>query len=197
MTKGVQKTTGQKLAELAPFFIGETRVSDIAFWIFQIDELVGHIHVTAHNHRLFFLQGDKIGAERVLKFHTELDARKLPLRIGGIHSNQIKIREFRGDDPALPVKGFVPDPKGHRLRLFSGKESRTGVSLLDYGRIPVFVIAGKFEIRLFLLHLRLLQADHIRSFRLQKFGEPLSHTGPQAIYIPGHQLHGNRLQTYE
>ena len=188
VAEAVHKAAGQQLGELAPLLVGVARVADVGPVVFQVDGPVGHIHVPADDDGLFLPQGSEVLPEGVLKGHAVLDAGQVPLGVGGVHRHQEKLLILRGDDTALPVELLPADAVGDREGLPLGEDGRAGIALAGGGGVPILVVAGELEIRLLPLHFRLLQAEDVGAFRLQKLGEALAHAGPQAVYIPRGQL---------
>ena len=145
------------------------------------------VHVAADDDRLFLVQLLEVRAERVLERHAEIDAHELALGVRRIDRDEVELRVFRADHAALGVDLRKADPVRNRERLRFREHGRARVPLL-FGGEPVFRIARKVEIRLLLLHFRLLQADDVRVLRLQEVGKPLRHAGPKAVYVPRNQL---------
>ena len=47
--ESIRKTGGKELRHFSALLVAESRVAAVRFWIFQIDLLVGNVHITADN----------------------------------------------------------------------------------------------------------------------------------------------------
>ena len=63
----------------------------IGFWIFQVDLLMCHVHISTADHRLFLLKSQKICQEILFPLHTIFQTSQLTLGIRGIYRNKIKV----------------------------------------------------------------------------------------------------------
>ena len=59
------------------------------------------------------------------------------------------------------------------------------------GGVEKAVVAFQIEHRLLRLQLRLLQAEAVCVYLMEKVLKTLLNTGSQAVYVPGNQSHGN------
>ena len=65
-----------------------------------------HVQVTTHNDRFLFFQFFQIGTEIIFPFHSIIQPSQFFLRIGSIHSNQIKRFQFKSDYPSFVIMLF-------------------------------------------------------------------------------------------
>ena len=72
--EGVGETGAEQRSEFGTFFIGETGVFAVGFRIFQVNLLVRHIQVAAHNHRFLGIKPLQVGAKIVLPRHAVVEA---------------------------------------------------------------------------------------------------------------------------
>ena len=75
----------------------------------------------------------------------------------------------------------------YRKRLFFCKKRRSGIALF-FRVIPVLMIPRKIQVNLTGLQLRLLQTEYIGICLMEEVQKILSHTGTQAVHIPGNQF---------
>lgn len=93
----------QQLFEFITLFVCEASLSLIGFGIFQVDFLIGHIHVTRYDNRLRLLQlSDKV-PETVLKLQSVIQANKLISCVWFVQVHQVKLFELKCDDSSLLV----------------------------------------------------------------------------------------------
>ena len=117
-----------------------------------------------------------------------VDADKLPLGVGRIAGQKIKVRIFQGDQPSLRIQVFNshshPDGEGR----FFCENCRAGVSLFQ-SVVPKRIVSGRGKGDLPLLELCLLEAEKVGIRFIEKIRKALTHTGTQAIDIPGNAFH--------
>ena len=186
--EGVGKARLQKLGELAPFLIGKAGVADVLLGVFQVDLLVGHVHIAADDHGLCPVQLLQIGAEVVLPAHPVVQALQLVLGVGGVDADQEEVPIFQGHRPALGVMLRDAQVIAHGEGLAFGKDDRAGIALL-FRVAPVALIAGEIQLDLPGLELGLLQADEIRLEAAENVLEALLLHGPQTVHVPGNEFH--------
>ena len=160
----------------------------VGLGILQIDFLMGHIEITADNHRLFPVQPPQIIPEGLFPDQPVFQPLQRPLGIRRIHRHAVKLRILQGNDPSLMVMLLDSQSIGHLQRLLAAEHRRTGIALL-LRTVPILGIAVELQDGLLRLHLRFLQAENIRIQRLEGLHESLGKTGPQTIDIPGNELH--------
>ena len=95
---------------------------------------------------------------------------------------------FQGHNPALVVQLFYTDAVTDRNRLVLGKDGCAGIAFF-LGIVPILVVAGKRKIQLAFRQLGFLQAEKVCICFLKKVQKPFLYAGPQAVNIPGYQLH--------
>ena len=182
--EAVGKASLQKLGELGPLLIGEAGVAHIGLGVFQVDLLVGHVHIAADDHGLLGVQPLQVGAEIVLPLHAVVDALELVLGVGRIDRHQPEIRVFQRDDPALGVVLWDAQVVAHAQGLVLGENRRAGIALF-LGIVPIHMIARQIKIpELSLRQLYLLQTYRIGSAALCKIKKSLINTGSESVDIP-------------
>jgi hypothetical protein len=112
------------------------------------------------------------------------------LCVGSIAGHEEELGVLGGDDPSFIVQLGNANAVAYGKGLLFGEERRAGVALL-LGRVPVLVVAGKIQFDLTGLELRLLQAEAVSVYLMEKVLKTLLNTGSQAVYVPGNQSHGN------
>ena len=149
---------------------------------------MGHVQVPAVHHRLCFVQTLEIVQQIVLPLHAVADAGQLALGVGGVAVHQPELGIFQGDEPPLVVMLLHIHAVGDGQGLRPGKNGGARVSLL-VRRIPELMVTGQLHLRLPPLHFGLLEADKIGVQRQHRFRKPFFQAGPQAVHVPGHELH--------
>ena len=149
---------------------------------------MGHVQITADQHRFLRVQFKQIVAERIFPHLPVRQPGQSILGVGRVHIYQIKLRELTGDDTAFVVMLVDTETVRNGKRLFLREHSRTGITFF-LRAVPVFKIVGEIKGRLFPLHLGLLHAEDIRVRRRHKIRKAFGHTGPQPVHIPGNQFH--------
>ena len=142
-----------------------------------------HIHITTADHRLLFLQFQKIGQKIPFPFHSVFQAAQFALGIRRIYRNKIKFFKFKCDHTAFFVVRFYPDSIYYRQWLFLCKYGCAGIPSA-VRIIPVLVIPRKLQLNLSLLAFRLLQTENICIQLLKSILKALCNTGSDSIYIP-------------
>ena len=191
--EGVGKPGGEQLGHLGALLVGEAGVAPVGLGVFQVDLLVGHIHVPADHHRLSAVQTLEIGPEGVLPRHAVGQTGQSILGVGGIDGDQIELRVLQGDAPALPHVVGIPDVVGHTQGLPPGENGGAGVALL-LRRVPVLKVAGGVDVGLTGLHLGLLQAQRVAVRGGEKVEKSLFDAGPQAVDVPGIKTENRRME---
>ena len=176
------------MREAVTLLVGKAGVLAVGLWIFQIDFLMGHVEVAADDNRLFPVQFRQVGAKGFVPGHAVFQPLQSVLRVGGIDCDQVEPGKFQCDGATFSDMRLISDVVGDGERFHSGKDCRTGISLL-LGGMPVLTITGKCKIDLVRLQFGLLQAEKISVKGLKAFHKPLLHTGPQPVNVPGDKFH--------
>ena len=154
-----------------------------------------HIHISAEDDGLCFIQLFAVITESILKAAPKIKPCKLPLRIRGIDGNEVKIGILKGNNPALTLEFLIrSNAEADGKRLMLRKYRSAGITLL-LGVIPVGMIALGRKIYLSLLKLRFLQCEKIRIGLGKKIVKALAHAGAQAVDIPRDEFH-NTLRRF-
>ena len=186
--EAVGKARGQQLGKLPALLIGEARVAHVLLGVFQVDLLVGHVHVPADDHGFALVQFAEIGPEVVLPAHAVVDALEPVLGVGGIDADQVKVRVFQRDGPTLVVVLLHAEVIAHGERRVFGENRGARIALL-FGVAPVALPAGKVQVDLPLLQLGLLQAEEVRVQRKKDVLKALFLHGAQSVDVPGKKSH--------
>ena len=193
----VGKAGSQQFGHLAPLLVGEARRAAVGAGVLQVDLLVGHVQVTADDHRLFGVQVQQVSTQVILPLHAVVNAGQFVLGVGHIQVHQIEVLEFQGDGPALMAVGLHPDAVPGIEGLQPGVDQSAGIALL-LGTVDVFGIAFRLKVRLAGLHLGLLQADGIGVKGSKGFGKALFQAGTKAVHVPADEFfHGRILSKTE
>ena len=130
IAEGVDEAAVQKLRHLGALLVGEAGVHAVGLWVLEVDFLVRHVHVAAHDHRLRPLKPLQIRAERVLPLHAVGKPLQLVLRIGRVDAHQIKIRKLRRQHAPLVIVRVRADAARHAERLHARENRRARIARL-------------------------------------------------------------------
>ena len=103
----------------------------IGLGIFDIDFLMGYIHVSAHDDRFAVVQFVEIGLKVFFPCHTIVQTAQLILRIWCIYGDKKKCIILKRDDAAFVIVFIDTNAVGHMKWFMSGIDSGT--------RIPLFI----------------------------------------------------------
>ena len=183
VAEGVGEAGREQHAELFALLIGEAGVFVVGVGVFEVDLLMGHVHVAADDHGLLGVQRAGIGTEIILPGHAVVQALEPVLGVGHIDADQIEVFVFQRDAAALVAVGLGTDAHVHGEGGMPGEDGGTGVALL-LGVVPVLLIAGEGKIDLPGLKLGLLQAEEVRIQGGKALFKALFHAGAKAVYVP-------------
>ena len=186
--EGVRKARIQQLGHLAALLIGEARIHAVGLGVLEVDLLMGHVQIAAQQHGLDLIELLQIRPEVVLPLHAVVQSLQAVLGVGRVAAHQIERAHVAGDDPALVVVLVDADAVGHALHGHAAEHRRAGIAL-PVGAVEVLLVTGQIHRALPLLHLDLLQAQHVRIQRLHALIEVLADHRAQAVYVPGYQFH--------
>ena len=184
----VGEPSTQQGGHFLAFLIGETGIFAVGFRIFQVNLLVRHIQVAAHNHRFLGIKSLQVGAKIVLPRHAVVEAAQTVLTVGRVASHEVEIRHFERDHTSLVVVLINAQAVGHAQRSVLGENRRSAVAFL-VGIVPVRLIAVESQIELTGLHLRFLQTEEIGIERSKDFGETFAHHRAKSVHIPRNEFH--------
>ena len=186
--EAVGKARRQKFGHLGPLLVGEARALPVGLGVFDVHFGVGHIQVTAEDDRLFRVQPQQIGPERVLPLHPVVQPLQPVLTVGRVAVDEIKFRVFQRQDPPLVVVLLDADAHCHGQRRLFAPARCAGVALL-LGGVGVLGVALRGKIRLTGLHFRLLHRKDVGVQRRKACGKIMGQTGPQTVDIPTDEFH--------
>ncbi len=186
--EAVGKAGGQQVGEFAPFFVGKAGGEVVGFGVFEVDFFVGHVQVAAIDHRLVLIQPQDVVPQGILPLHPIVQADQLPLGVGCVDAQEVKVLKFQGDGAALVVVLGDPQTVLHRQRLPLGKHGGAGITLL-FGAVPVLIIAVGGKVGLPRLHFGFLNAEKVRIRLFKKLGKALVQAGSEAVNVPRDKFH--------
>ena len=147
-----------------------------------------HVHVPADDHGLLRVQAEKIASKSVLPGHAVVQALQPVLGVGRVDADQEKAGVFQRNGPPLPVVFLQAQAEADGQGLMLCKNGGAGVALF-LRVVPVLQIARRFQRELAGLQLCLLYAEKIRVEGLELLRKALLDRGPQAVDVPGDELH--------
>ena len=150
---------------------------------------MGYVQVAAVDHRLGFVQRHEVVPQVVLPAHAVVDPLQFVLGVGSVAAHQIERLILQGDEPPLVVMLVDVHTVGGVNGGVGSKDGGAGIALLLGGAPELQNTLSQRDVRLSPLHFGLLEAEKVRPLGLIKFGKPLFHTGPQAVYVPGNKYH--------
>ena len=146
-----------------------------------------HIQIATENNRLFLLQLLQKLAKIILPLHPIRKSRQLILGVRRIAGHHIIIRVLRRNDAPFMIVLLNAETVAHAKRLLLRKQRCSRISFLL--RIaPILIIPRKLQINLPFLQLALLNTENIRIQLMKYIQKSLSHTRPQAVYVPGNHF---------
>ena len=106
MAEGVDETGIEMLSHLRTFLVGETGVHAVGLGILNVNLLVCHVHIAAHDDGLLGIEFLHITTEGFVPRHTVVETTQAILRIGCIDGDEIEVGIFERDDTTLMIGGF-------------------------------------------------------------------------------------------
>lgn len=103
LTEAIDKASSQELAETLPLFGSKACILTVAFGVFQVNLLVGHIKVTTQHQGLTSVQVAQVFTEVYIPRFAIVEANQATASIGHVCSNQEVGRELCRDYTALFV----------------------------------------------------------------------------------------------
>jgi len=195
--ESVDESRGQDLVEALPFLVGKARVTTVGPGVGQVDFLVGNIEVATEDHRFLFFQApDEFQELNVPLVLAVVQAGQFALGVGCVDGDQEKIVEFGGEHPAFGIQFGQAQARINRPGNLAGQQGSTGISPFQ-GGVPVHRVTRQIKLHLLWKCAHLLQADHIRVAVGCEIQKTFFDTGPQAVHVPGNQLHGGEFQSFE
>ena len=186
--EGVGKARRQQLGHLGPLLVSEARAHPVGLRILDVDLGVGHVQVTAEDDRLFRVQLQQVGPERIFPGHAVVQPLQAVLTVGRVAVDQIEAGIFQRQHPALVVVLLPADAGGHGQRGRFAPAGRAGVALF-LGGVGVLGVALGGKISLPRLHLGLLHREDVGIQRRKACGKIVGQAGPQAVDVPADQFH--------
>ena len=199
MAVGVDEACFDDGIEAGAFFIGETGVLSVLFRAREIDFLVSDIEVATEEDGLFgFLKGVYVGEEIFVPLHPVVEAAELVLRVWSVDGDEAIGWKFESDDAAFAIVFLDSHTEGDVFGFLFCENRGARVAGL-FGRVPVGMIAAKFEreIYLFGASFRFLEAENVRLFLCDEIGETFLDDCADAVDVPGEEFHweeGKRKQ---
>ena len=191
-TPCVSETGTEQDGHLLALLVGETCVLAVSLWIFQVDFLVRHVQVAAHDDGFLLVQFQQVRPEGVFPRHAVVQAAQAVLAVGRVTGHEVKVGHLKRDDTTLVVMLLNAHAVAHAQWLVAAVDGSARVAFL-LGIVPVRAIALKLQVQLTRLHLSLLQAEEIGVQLLEDVAEPLAHYGPQAIHVPRDEFHSQYI----
>ena len=113
--EGVHEPCVHQIRELLPLFVGKARVTAVRTGVLQVNLVMGHVKVAAHDDRfrlrcvcscgnLSCLQTLAETTKRVVPGHAMVNARKLVLRIRRVDVYEPELRKLKRADAAFRVQ---------------------------------------------------------------------------------------------
>ena len=195
IAEAVCKTGFQQGCHFAAFLIGKPGIFPVCFRIFQVNFLMCHIKVTTNDNRFLFIQFQQIAAEIILPLHAIIQTGQPILRVWRINRYQIKVFQLQCNHTPLMIVLLLRQTVRHTQRLLFTENSRSRVAFF-LRTVPVLVITRQIQFQLPSLHFCFLQTEKICIHFMEKIHKSFSHTGPQAVYIPGYQFHINIVSLF-
>ena len=84
VAEAIGKASGQQLVQLAALLVLKARSTAVGAGVLQVNILMGHVQISAQDHRLFAVQVFQVGAQVVLPLHAVVNAGQLVLGVGYI-----------------------------------------------------------------------------------------------------------------
>ena len=193
MAEGVCEPGGEQRAEARALLVGEAGVEVVRVRVFEVDLLVGNVHVAADNHAFALGQAADIGPEGIFPLHAVIQPFEAVLGIGRIDIHQIEIRHLECQHSPFVVVFLNPDAAGYRKRRMAGIDGRPGIAFF-LGIIPIGLIAQEFQVDLTRLQFGLLQAEEIGVELREHIGEAFAGYGPQAVDVPTDEFHTAKIR---
>ena len=127
----VGEPCAQERGHFLTFLVGETGVFAVGLWIFQVNLLVRHIQVAAHNHRFLGIKPLQVDAKIVLPRHAVVEAAQTVLTVGRVASHEVEIRHLKRNHTSFVVVLVNAQAVGHAQRSVLGENRRTAVAFLS------------------------------------------------------------------
>ena len=149
------------------------------------------VQIAAIDDGLGLVQTHQIVPQIVLPRHAIVQALQAVLGVWGVAADQIELVILQGDEPPLVVVNFLVHAIGGIQGRMGGEHRCAGISLFLCGVPKLQPAFPQLQLGLPLDHLCLLKAEKVGGLPAEEVQKPLVQTGPQAVYIPGNQLHRN------
>ena len=192
IAEAIGKACGEKLGHLAALLIGKTCVTAVGLIVFEVDFLMGDVHIAADYNGFVPIERAEILSEAILPVHAVFKAAEVAPCVWSIYVNEIEIRIFKGYYPSFVVVALDVYTEIDRQRLMLCKDSRSGIAFL-FRAVPILIIFRKLKIYLVGLELRFLKAEEIRIHLIEALHKSFFHAGAKAVYIPGYKFHKSIL----
>ena len=190
--EGVDESAAEQGGELLALFVGESCIAAVGLGVLQVDFLMCHVHVAAHDDGLLCVELLQIGLEVVFPPHAVVEPSESVLGVGCIYAYQIELGHLERYDAPFVVVLVDADAISHAERLVTGKDGSTRIALL-VGIVPIRLIALKGQIELSFLHLRLLETEEIGIQLTENLTESLTLASAKPVYIPTDKFHMLKL----
>lgn len=188
----IHKTRVHESVKTGAFFGSEAMVLHIGLGIREINLRMRHVQVTAPHDRLFSLQHLEKFQEIPIPLLPILEPRQLPLGIGGVNIDEEEILILGGENPAFLVMFRDREMRRDFQRPVLREDRGAGVALF-HSAIPISrVMRGPELFDLLRRTLGLLETEDVWFLGGEEFEKILFQHSPQAVHVPGNELHGNK-----
>jgi len=190
--EGVQVAVGHELVEPVALDAQKARGVRVLLGPGEVDFLVGGVEVPADDNGLFLAQFLGIVEEAVVEAELVGQALGVALAVGEVDVEQVEIRVFEEDEPALALVGLQRQAHAGGQGLRPGDGGHARIALLFLAVVPEGLVARGAPVvvvELVRMALGFLEADHVGVRGPEPVPEVLLGHGPEAVDVPGIEFH--------
>ena len=158
--EGVNESAAEQGGELLALFVGESCIAAVALGVLQVDFLMCHVHVAAHDDGLLGVELLQVGLEIVFPPHAVVEPSESVLGVGCIYAYQIELGHLERDDAPFVVVLVDADAVADGEWLMACIDGGSRIAFL-VGIVPKALITIELQVELSCLHLRLLKAEEV------------------------------------